>query len=549
MPVVALSYDRLVGLVGTSAQKIRECLPYLGLDIEHEDGDTVRVEYSPNRPDYSTEYGISLGLQGMLGISTGLYDLDVRDSDRHILASGGVRRVRGCITAIAAIGGYLDDHSIKQIISMQEDLHQGLGRRRAKLAIGLHDMDKLKFPLSYDVRDREFAFPPLGSDTSMPIRDILQKTEQGRTYGHLLARGPVPVILDAQGKVASMPPVINSSHTTITSSTRNILVDVTGHAAAPIENALAVVCVTLQAAGFSLERICISGAGNTTPALSSRTMDVDHTLANRTLGLDMTRNQTVQCLLKSRLGAQTSQNMIRCTIPSYRFDMMGDMDIVEEVALGYGIYNMEPTLPPANHTGRASTLSRNLQYIGNMMTGLGYMEVINSSLTGHDTASHSYGTGNPIKVSNPKSQNHTILRHGIIPGLLENLSSNIHESYPHRLYETGAVFDTVQGRIRESLHLGCVTAHKNASYSEIKSVLYAICTDMGLELATPPLDAKPFSAGRAAAIHISGSMAGMLGEISSDARESFRIRDGVAVSALELDLGLIFEMNAGISTP
>ena len=42
-------------------------LPYLGLDIEGQDGRAVRIEYSPNRPDYSTVYGIAAGLRYMRG--------------------------------------------------------------------------------------------------------------------------------------------------------------------------------------------------------------------------------------------------------------------------------------------------------------------------------------------------------------------------------------------------------------------------------------------------------------------------------------------------
>jgi len=71
MPVVELSLSRLQNLVGKKVNKkqLLDSLPFLGLDIESLDGSIVRVEYSPNRPDYSTDFGIALGLQGILGIS------------------------------------------------------------------------------------------------------------------------------------------------------------------------------------------------------------------------------------------------------------------------------------------------------------------------------------------------------------------------------------------------------------------------------------------------------------------------------------------------
>ena len=76
MPVVDLSYKRLQKLIGKVTKKeISDSLPFLGLDIEPEDGDSVRIEYSPNRPDYSTPGGRDLGDcgRGHSGVSSYLF--------------------------------------------------------------------------------------------------------------------------------------------------------------------------------------------------------------------------------------------------------------------------------------------------------------------------------------------------------------------------------------------------------------------------------------------------------------------------------------------
>ena len=74
MPVIELNISRIRKLVSgnVSRKQILDVLPFLGLDIESEDGDKIRIEYSPNRPDYSTEFGVALGLQGLLGIKKGI---------------------------------------------------------------------------------------------------------------------------------------------------------------------------------------------------------------------------------------------------------------------------------------------------------------------------------------------------------------------------------------------------------------------------------------------------------------------------------------------
>ena len=47
-------------------------MPYVGLDIEGTESDSVRVEYNPNRPDYSTDYGIARALRGLVGKELGV---------------------------------------------------------------------------------------------------------------------------------------------------------------------------------------------------------------------------------------------------------------------------------------------------------------------------------------------------------------------------------------------------------------------------------------------------------------------------------------------
>lgn len=535
MPVVQLSYDRLSQLTGAPVDVIRQRLPHLGLDIEYEDGDTVHVEYSPNRPDYSTEYGMAIGMQGILGICTGMVLMDTDTSAWTLVADDSVRDIRGAITGILATGGTLDDHTIRQIITMQEDIHQGMGRRRKKVAIGLHDASTLKPPILYGTVGEGYRFTPLGGK-EMSIHDILQNTEQGRQYGKLL-KDRFPIISDSAGTVASMPPVINSDATVLNDGTSAIFVDITGHHVHDVEDALAVVCVTLQAAGFHLEKIQICGAGNRTPPLESRNIIVNLDTVNGILGLGMTVSEAARYARMSRLDAHTNNNDICCTIPPYRFDIFGPMDVIEEIALGYGIDRMRPAVPEARRRGRPHSSTVYMSLADRIMTGLGYTQVMSPALTSEGIAAQANMVYN-VKVSNPKSIEHAALRASLLPGLLDILGRNIHQPYPHRIYETGWVFDG----ITESLRLSCMTAHRNASYSEAKSVLYAMLHRGAaiLDIATPRADLAPFMAGRSAHVSINDTNVGMIGEISPDILQSFRLRGNTRAAAFELDIGLIF---------
>jgi phenylalanyl-tRNA synthetase beta chain len=56
---------------------------------------------------------------------------------------------------------------------MQEDLHDGIGRRRKKASIGIHDLDSIKFPITYKTVSDDFSFVPLGELSSNTIKQIL----------------------------------------------------------------------------------------------------------------------------------------------------------------------------------------------------------------------------------------------------------------------------------------------------------------------------------------------------------------------------------------
>ena len=148
MPVVELNINRIKKLVSgnVTRKQILDVLPFLGLDIESEVGDEIRIEYSPNRPDYSTDYGIATGLQGLLGIKKGIQKTSIKKKGNFaIKVESSVTKIRPYVTGIIASNGKLDDVAIKQLMNMQEDLHFGIGRKRKKSSIGLHDADKISF--------------------------------------------------------------------------------------------------------------------------------------------------------------------------------------------------------------------------------------------------------------------------------------------------------------------------------------------------------------------------------------------------------------------
>ena len=539
MPVIALYYSRLQKLVGkVSKKQISESLPFLGLDVESEDEKTVRVEYSPNRPDYSTDFGIALGLQGLLGIKTGAIKLKIKKSNQYkINATPSVSKIRPYVTGIIAKNGKINGDVLEQLIQMQEDLHMGIGRKRKKSSIGIHDLNKISFPLLYTTTTRNHNFVPLNSEKELSVSEIIRDTQTGKDYGNLLGQSTqIPIIVDSNKKTVSFPPIINAAITTVTTKTKHLFVEVTGINKDDAEDMLSVVATILQSAGFALERIQISGAKNSSPKLQEKKMVVNSSLINQTLGLNLTTSKIISSLKKSRLDAVSRGKNIVCTIPAYRFDIFGPMDLVEEVALGYGIQNFEPTISPSQTLGQINPISFQLKSLNQTMIGLGFLEALNSSLSSkrvlYDMTNRD--SKNIISVLDSKSQEHTILRDSILPGLIENLSRNIHESYPQKMFETGGIFN-LDNPISEKTNLSAISAHKDANFTEIKSVLQTVLKiGFGIEIQTKTAVNSSFEDGHCANIIFNGNTIGIIGEINSKIIDNYKIR--VPVVGFEISL-------------
>ena len=539
MPVVELSYSRLQKLIGkVSKKQISESLPFLGLDIESENKDLVRVEYSPNRPDYSTDFGIALGLQGLLGIKIGGIKLKIKKSNEYkINVTSSISKIRPYITGIIAKNGKINEEILEQLIQMQEDLHMGIGRKRKKSSIGIHDLDKISFPLVYTTTNRKHTFIPLHSEKKQSISDILKNTDVGKDYGSLLGQSSqVPLIFDNDQNTVSFPPIINAAITIVTTKTKNLFVEVTGINKEDAEDMLAVVATILQSAGFALESIKISGTKNSSPKLVPRKLTVSTSLINQTLGLDLKTSKIILSLKKSRLDASSKGTNIICTIPAYRFDIFGPMDLVEEVALGYGIQNLEPTISPSQTIGKTNPVSLKLKSLDQTMIGLGYLEALNSSLTSkrvlYDMTNRD--STKLLSVLDSKSREHTILRDSILPGLLENLSRNIHESYPQKIFETGTVFKT-QNPISEKISFSGISAHKDANFTEIKSIIQsALNIGFGIKVETKTSTDSTFEDGHCASITLDNVPIGVIGKIDSKIIENYKIR--VPVVGFEISL-------------
>jgi len=541
MPVVSLQLSRLGRLVGAERKRILDRLPYIGVDIESLGDAFVRVEYSPNRPDFGTEYGIAKALRGAMGIEVGLPVYRTSPSGIKVMVDKRLSSVRPFIACATAEGLDVDEEDLRQLLSLQEDLHSGLGRKRRRVAIGLHDQGVLRPPIQYLAKSGSFQFIPLESRDEMSLAEILLRTETGRLYGTALPEaGPYPILVDSRGVVLSFPPIINGDATKLSTRTKRIFVDVTSTESGAGEDVLAVITTTLADMGAKIGSVEVQYLTRTiiTPRLSPHTIPLDEPLINDVTGLALDRGELASSLKRSRLGVKRKKVLV----PPYRLDILHPVDIAEEVALGYGIDRIEPEYPASKQPGVFNQMDQFLDRAADVMSAGGLIETMTYELTDgrslYDNFSRS--SQSKIEVENPRSLDHSLLRDSLLPSLLSVLTRNVKEEYPQRIFEIGRVYLRAKDEVMEYWHLACLLAHSRSSFSEAKMYLEAFFSVMlGLSATTKPSPHWGFAEGRSASVFAKGMEVGYVGEVRPDALVSFGVN--VPVSGFEINLSSVRE--------
>lgn len=132
-------------------------------------------------------------------------------------------------------------------------------------------------------------------------------------------------------------------------------------------------------------------------------------------------------------------------VPSFRMvDVYREIDLIEEISRIYGYDKIDPTLPKNTQSPEISEESKILKKIHNMFLGAGFCEAVTSSLVGdpiYKEFSVKYDDSKAVKVCNPQSEDHTMLRQSMIPSILNVVKTNIANGQKNlRIFENGRTY-------------------------------------------------------------------------------------------------------------
>lgn len=546
MPTITVSYEDLINLMDKklSIEELREYLFLHKCLLESVVGDELSIEVNADRPDLLSVEGLARALRLFLKLEEPK-EYSTTKGLVKVRVDPSVLEFRPFILCAIVRNVHLSDEAVKQVMMLQEKLHLTYCRGRMKASIGIHDMKHIWNEIVYAAYPpSQIRFIPLNEEVEMDGYEILTKTEKGREYAHILKGfSKYPLLHDAKGRVMSMPPIINANVTKVIPSTTDVFIDVTGIDMKVVSNVLNIICTSLiERGGFigSVEMLYPDRVFDS-PILQSMEFKVDLSEASDLIGVKIDVEEARQCL--SRLGYFTykvDNNTIRAYPPPYRCDLLHAVDVMEDIAIGYGFDRLPPITFASTNLGRELEISIFSAKLRELMVGLGFQEVRNYMLTSEEILFNNMKLiPTPVvTLENPISREYTCLRNQLLPGLLEFLSNNKHASLPQRILECDDVVEVDKEkptRTRNVRKLACAILDYKVGYEDIQAVLYALLRNLNFkEWTGEAINHPSFITGRASALYMKGRAIAILGEIHPHVLCSFKLENPVA--AFELNI-------------
>jgi len=339
--------------------------------------------------------------------------------------------------------------------------------------------------------------------------------------------------------------------------------------AAPIANAL-VAKLILQSGGHiegDLIDIVIPEIAARTASRSAISLSVKQ--VQRHLGTTLapegiTREIVEQYLtsLGCKLEPQSqSDDLFAATLPSWRLDIEREIDLIEEVARVYG-YNKFANTLPAPGIVIAQPNAAIEAAVRDRLLALGFSESISSTFASQSESDLFYipepvidaPKEAPVAMENPLSDEATLLRPSLVPGMVTMLAHNLNRDVREvRLFEQGTVFTAIAEDAgvastvleRSSLTLGLTgNSATNALYSAADAPFYelkgAIESLLSLTqhpaLTFTPEAPKWLEPGRSATALIADKPIARFGELAAHEQSARKLRQPVFLAEIDLDL-------------
>lgn len=272
---------------------------------------------------------------------------------------------------------------------------------------------------------------------------------------------------------------------------------------------------------------------------------------------------------KENGAGQNQQAIMYVTVPPFRVDVTRAEDLSEEVARLWGYNRIQTSFPKIPSKGRAPSARVVMrEQIRDIMSGFGFSEAVNYSFTSASACDNlslapSDERRSVEEIINPISEELSVLRTSLLPGLLENMRRNNSQQIDSlRLFETGKIFiATRKGEqpIEKEMIAGIWTGLRNriswyakpetCDFFDIKGAVQSLCSALGVAETifekAEPLHFPYYQKGQGATIKANGRTIGSAGKIGGQILKNFGLKQDAFVFEMDMEELLSIAINTG----
>jgi len=321
----------------------------------------------------------------------------------------------------------------------------------------------------------------------------------------------------------------------------------------------------LAAANRACELIHQIGAGEIVPGYVDvqasepeiKTINLRVDRMTSMLGFAIDRMDAANALLRLGFGLEYMETGWNVTVPTWRQDIVREIDLIEEVGRVVGYEGIPERLPVGSTTqGRDSAWGQFAEIVRAALSGAGLQEIVGHTMLAPHDLDEVAGFGPRVAVRSALSADLSGLRRSLLPGLMDTLDRNARRGQsPLAFYEVGHIFACNQGEfIEKSSIAGLVCGPLadsgwNASMRTLPADFYTlsgIIDRLFGAIRSPrprllPGDDTRFHPGRQAKIVLNGKCLGIVGELHP--RQTTGLRSKDRVLAFELDFEVLHQIS------
>ncbi|MGZ5933160.1 MAG: phenylalanine--tRNA ligase subunit beta [Rhizomicrobium sp.] len=281
-----------------------------------------------------------------------------------------------------------------------------------------------------------------------------------------------------------------------------------------------------------------------------RTISFDPRYVAHLGGLDVPKSETVSIL--KRLGfAVEDGSILKVTPPSWRSDVYGPADLVEEVVRIYGLDNVRSTPLTRGSAVAKPTLTpgqRRTRAVRRMLAARGFNETISFSFIPRAHARLFGGGDDARQVENPIASDLDALRPSVLPSLLAAAKRNEARGFNDLMFfELGVQFDSgmpeAQAIVAAGIRVGegarswTKAAHPADAFDVKADMLAVLETAMSAPMTAPVKAGAPlwYHSGRSGTLALGPKVLATFGEVHPKILAAFDLKGPVAAFEVILD--------------